>query len=145
MCDAGHCIDSIQIGITPYVPCFTLRFSCRRSNAIQKMAGHYLRIYFIQVHASPSKNTSCSCQSFCSPPPTTPQPINFIYNFVFDKVIASPLWIHATASLTSSSTTALALFFSFTTAAALPIKKGRALSIVSSSISSLAIVSKSAY
>lgn len=42
----------------------------------------------------------------------------------------------ATASLTSSSTIAFALFFSDTTAAALPIKNGRALSMVSSSISS---------
>ena len=40
------------------------------------------------------------------------------------------------ASLTISSTIALAGFFSFTTAAALPIKNGRALSMVSSSMSS---------
>lgn len=50
--------------------------------------------------------------------------------------ILCPFPNHCTASPTISSTIAFALFFSFTTAAALPIKYGRALSIVSSSMSS---------
>lgn len=47
-----------------------------------------------------------------------------------------PFASHCTASPTISSTISFALFFSFTTAAAFPIRNGRALSIVSSSMSS---------
>lgn len=48
----------------------------------------------------------------------------------------APLPSHRTASPTISSTIALADFLSLTTAAAFPIRNGRALSIVSSSMSS---------
>lgn len=54
-------------------------------------------------------------------------------------ILATKLWvllIHLTASLTISSTIALAGFFSLTTAEALPMRNGRALSRVSSSTSS---------
>jgi len=68
-----------------------------------------------------------SCQFYYQ---SAAMPPLLIYNFALVTVSPSPLWIHATASLTNSSTRALALFFSFTMAAALPIRKGRALSIV---------------
>lgn len=56
-----------------------------------------------------------------------------VYNFAINLF---PFCNQVTASPTISSTTALALFFSLTTAAALPIRNGRALSMVSSSMSS---------
>ena len=58
-----------------------------------------------------------------------------IHNQSFATIFC-PSFIHETASVTISSMMALALFLSLTTAAALPIRNGRAWSMVSSSISS---------
>lgn len=62
--------------------------------------------------------------------------MHIIYNLLLLTIHELFLEIHSTAPPTSSSTICRAGFLSFTTAAALPIKKGRALSIVSSSMSS---------
>ncbi len=59
-----------------------------------------------------------------------------VYNLLVFLTMLWPFANHCTASPTISSTISFALFFSFTTAAALPIRNGRALSMVSSSMSS---------
>ena len=61
---------------------------------------------------------------------------NRTYNFDCFATIFWPFPSHDTASPTISSTISLALFLSLTTAAALPMRNGRALSMVSSSMSS---------
>src|SRR5436305_12255873 len=53
-----------------------------------------------------------------------------LYNFALLTIIAEFLFIAYTAPDTISSTISRALFLSFTTAATLPIRKGRALSII---------------
>lgn len=65
-----------------------------------------------------------------------------IYSLLCPTMLALPALMHFTASFTNSSTISFADFSSLTTADALPIKNGRALSIISSDISS-PMVSKS--
>lgn len=71
-----------------------------------------------------------------SPPICTVQYHAVSHNLDCFAIILCPLAITSTASVTISSTISFAVFFSLTTAAALPIKNGLPLSNVSSSISS---------
>lgn len=77
--------------------------------------------------AQGTRSCTSRCQCFM---------MHIIYNLLLLTIHELFLEIHSTAPPTSSSTICRAGFLSFTTAAALPIKKGRALSIVSSSMSS---------
>lgn len=69
-------------------------------------------------------------------------PPSLFYSFDLLTIMLLPFWMYSTAPLTNSSTISRALFFSFTTAAALPIRKGRALSICSSVMSAYHVSNK---
>lgn len=107
--------------------------------------------YFVFSLAMEVLGESCFCflsYPLVTPslPPRTETPKHFLepqtnqkialYSFDLLRTIACPLSNQSTASLTISSTIAFALFFSLTTAAAFPIRNGRPLSMVSSSMSS---------
>ena len=88
------------------------------------------------VPQSRSPLNPITCPQLIISTPKTHLTLLTIYNRLFPTTIAFPFAIHSTAPPTISSTISRALFFSLTTAAALPIRNGRALSIVSSSMSS---------
>jgi len=98
-----------------------------------KVSGIQCPIFpYSKVYITPEQK----CMAVSQPTSSTPTQFPPTYNLLCFATIFCPFAIHATASVTISSTISLADFFSFTTAAALPIKNGRALSMVSSSISS---------